>query len=110
MLTSEHERVDLIKELRLRRWARRNYVVPEDRRSTWHPIVINEMRSMDAERLQQPAAGNSLFVPLVPEQPLVERTVGRVPGTVHSRHDRPGTPNVVRANVGSRPKSPLLGY
>ena len=31
--------LDLIEELRLRRWARENYVPPENRQRTWHPVV-----------------------------------------------------------------------
>ncbi|MFL5328490.1 MAG: hypothetical protein ACJ8C4_06205 [Gemmataceae bacterium] len=41
--------IDLIEELRLRRWARENYVVPESRDRTWHPIVHDEMSNKDLE-------------------------------------------------------------
>jgi hypothetical protein len=41
--------VDLIAELRLRRWARENYVAGEDRDSEWHPIILDEMIRRDAE-------------------------------------------------------------
>jgi hypothetical protein len=41
--------VDFIEELRLRRWARENYV-PTDKRSTsWHPIILEEMTRKDRE-------------------------------------------------------------
>ena len=44
------EPVSLIQELRLRQWARRNYVPAEWRRDTdWHSIVLDEMRRRDAE-------------------------------------------------------------
>ena len=41
--------VDLIEELRLRRWARENYVPRGQRQTTWHPIVHEEMRKKDGE-------------------------------------------------------------
>jgi hypothetical protein len=47
------EGVDFIEELRLRRWARENYV-PEGRRAeSWHPIVLEEMSRRDAEKAPQ---------------------------------------------------------
>ena len=60
--------VDLIRELRLRRWARRNYVPDEQRGETWHPIVLDEMRSKDAElenQTKRRPVGSS-YVPLPP--------------------------------------------
>ncbi len=42
--------VDLIEELRLRRWARENYVPPEKRQRNWHPIVHEEMKKKDHEK------------------------------------------------------------
>ena len=49
--------VDLIAELRLRQWARANYVPAEIRRdSQWHPIVLDEMQRKDADlRVQRRA-------------------------------------------------------
>ena len=41
--------LDLIEELRLRRWARENYVTPESRCNTWHPVVLEEMSRKDQE-------------------------------------------------------------
>lgn len=41
--------VDFIEELRLRRWARENYVSADDRDETWHPVVLDEMRAKDSE-------------------------------------------------------------
>jgi hypothetical protein len=41
--------IDLIDELRLRRWARENYVAGEDRDDEWHPIILDEMIRRDAE-------------------------------------------------------------
>jgi hypothetical protein len=41
--------VDVIEELRLRRWARENYVPSSQRSREWHPIVLNEMKRKDEE-------------------------------------------------------------
>jgi hypothetical protein len=41
--------VDFIEELRLRRWARENYVPSNQRRHDWHPIILNEMGRKDEE-------------------------------------------------------------
>lgn len=41
--------MDLLKELRLRRWARENYVSVEERQPKWHPIVLEEMQRKDEE-------------------------------------------------------------
>ena len=57
--------VDFVRELRLRRWARENYVPADDRRSNWHPIVLQEMSAKDAETAKlQPR--NLPYVPLAP--------------------------------------------
>ncbi len=41
--------VDLIEELRLRRWARENYVPSEQRSRSWHPVILEEMHRKDEE-------------------------------------------------------------
>lgn len=41
--------VDFIEELKLRRWARENYVCSERREASWHPVVLDEMRRKDIE-------------------------------------------------------------
>ena len=41
--------LDFIEELRLRRWARENYVAPEERSQKWHPIIREEMEKKDGE-------------------------------------------------------------
>ena len=49
MLSSVAAEVDFIEELRLRRWARENYV-PRDRRElSWHPVILDEMSRKDVE-------------------------------------------------------------
>ena len=42
--------MDLIEELQLRRWARENYVPPEQRDGSWHPVVQDEMQKKDTEK------------------------------------------------------------
>jgi hypothetical protein len=61
-------RLDLSREIGLRRWARANYVPPESRAATWHPIVLNEMQARDSE-LAEAASPNYApprYVPLMP--------------------------------------------
>ena len=41
--------IDLIEELRLRRWARENYVPSGERDTAWHPIILDEMGRKDRE-------------------------------------------------------------
>jgi len=41
--------VDFIEELRLRRWARENYVPATQRDNGWHPIILDEMTRKDRE-------------------------------------------------------------
>jgi hypothetical protein len=41
--------LDFIQELRLRRWARENYVPSEQRDSSWHPVILDEMSKKDDE-------------------------------------------------------------
>ncbi len=41
--------LDMIEELRLRRWARENYVPAEQRQLTWHPVILEEMVRKDQE-------------------------------------------------------------
>jgi len=41
--------LDFIEEIRLRTWARENYVPEEDREESWHPVVHEEMRRKDLE-------------------------------------------------------------
>ena len=43
------DEIDLIQEMRLRTWARRNYVAAANRDANWHPIILDEMRRVDQE-------------------------------------------------------------
>jgi len=49
MSISAMSELDFIEELRLRRWARENYVPSSDRDGGWHPVVLEEMGRKDEE-------------------------------------------------------------
>jgi hypothetical protein len=69
--TVEVSRLDLASELRLRRWARLNYVSPDRRPASWHPVVLAEMRCRDVELADmEPAPAAARYVPLVPTLPV----------------------------------------
>jgi hypothetical protein len=42
-------RIDPVEELRLRRWARENYLPAAQRRPEWHPVILDEMLARDDE-------------------------------------------------------------
>lgn len=48
-MRTDHQPIDLVKELRLRTWARRNHVPVAQREAAWHPVVLEEMEVRDAE-------------------------------------------------------------
>lgn len=49
MSSSGAAELDLIEELRLRRWAREHYVPRSQRQLSWHPVVHDEMVKKDDE-------------------------------------------------------------
>jgi hypothetical protein len=49
MVIGTSAELDFIEELRLRRWARENYVSREKRKASWHPIVLEEMDRKEEE-------------------------------------------------------------
>jgi hypothetical protein len=49
MVSSVVGELDFIEELRLRRWARENYVPAGLRQPSWHPVVHDEMKKKDHE-------------------------------------------------------------
>ncbi len=57
MSSSVMSELDFIEELRLRRWARENYVPSEKRPQTLHPVVLDEMHRKEAEQ----APGETVF-------------------------------------------------
>ena len=60
---------DAVEELRLRRWARENYVPVDARDQDWHAVVLDEMRRKDQEQATVDAysAIARRIVPLVSE-------------------------------------------
>ncbi|MFO1021946.1 MAG: hypothetical protein U0903_14830 [Planctomycetales bacterium] len=44
--------LDFVEEMRLRTWARANYVPPEDRDENWHPVIHAEMQRRDVEIME----------------------------------------------------------
>ena len=69
--------IDLIRELRLRQWARTHYVPADMRSNSWHPLVLDEMRRRDEELLEAGSLATrtrSIYVPLVPSE-LIELAV-----------------------------------
>ncbi len=44
--------IDLIEELRMRRWAREHYVPLDSRETNWHPVVLDEMQRKDLEQTE----------------------------------------------------------
>lgn len=57
--------LNLIDELKLRRWARLNYVPAVLRSTSWHPAILNEMAMKDAE-LQETTESDSRSRSIVP--------------------------------------------
>ena len=49
MMSSVLAELDFIEELRLRRWARENYVSRGERQTSWHPVIHDEMNQKDIE-------------------------------------------------------------
>jgi hypothetical protein len=60
--------MDMVKELRLRRWARENYVPVEERSPDWDAVILDEMQIRDedfASIIPRDEPGSKL-VPLEP--------------------------------------------
>ena len=49
MMSSATMDLDFIEELRLRRWARENYVPRTERSQSWHQIIHDEMGRKETE-------------------------------------------------------------
>ena len=41
--------ISMVRELRLRSWARTHYVTADQRKETWNPVVLDEMNIKDQE-------------------------------------------------------------
>ena len=55
MVSSILDDLDLIEELRLRRWRRENFVPIDQRQTNWHPVILEEMDRKDDERVPNEA-------------------------------------------------------
>jgi hypothetical protein len=58
MTSSVLAELDLIEELRLRRWARENYVPRSQREPSWHHIIHDEMSRKEVEADEAEVAPN----------------------------------------------------
>ena len=98
-MTSEKS-ISLIQELRLRQWARRNYVPSEARRDDeWHPVVLDEMRRRDQERQDQLAsAGPVTHLRSVP----VEAADLESPSRIDNEHSPRHRPQWLAASAPAR--------
>jgi hypothetical protein len=67
MLRGNHV-LDLVEELRVRQWARRNWVPAKLRDSRWHHVIHEEMSQRDRE-LGECKAAAARIVPLAGEGP-----------------------------------------
>jgi hypothetical protein len=69
MPTASSPPLDFVHELRLRRWARENYVPPADRDRDWPGVVHEEMcqRDRELEAVSHYAGMGRRIVPLVPD-------------------------------------------
>lgn len=84
-------RIDVLREIRLRHWARTHYVPLHERKETWHPIVLDEMRCRDREleELADFQMAGSRYVPLAPTDTHI----------VHAAHEAVPDPKLLqRAN------------
>jgi hypothetical protein len=84
------QKLNIIRELRLRRWARIHFVPAEERSSTWHPVVLEEMaiRDLEFRRMDEQAQSiTSQFVPLAP-MPI---------NILHPAHEKLAEPKLAKA-------------
>ncbi|MDA1014716.1 MAG: hypothetical protein O3A00_09735 [Planctomycetota bacterium] len=100
--------MDMVQELRLRRWARENFQSVGQRDQSWNAIVLDEMAKIDVESTVAPAETQFLndensiargrqFVPLMPMTAL----------DVHEAHDIPApnyttSPNEIPVSAESQ--------
>ena len=69
MNAAERVGVDLIQELRLRKWARDHYVPVNERNRHWHPVVLEEMEFRDNELVNDFFWQDLLAASFVPLEP-----------------------------------------
>jgi len=67
--TDPLEQLDLVAELRLRSWARENFVPLFERSEEWHPVILDEMNRRDQEQeLYDLQPRSESIVPLDPRR------------------------------------------
>ena len=88
MLRSSSRPADPIDELRLRSWARRNYVPIWERDAAWNPVVLEEMEARDQELSAMDPLDvlASMIVPLEPDTLQI----------LHPAHAELPQPNILR--------------
>jgi hypothetical protein len=69
MNAAERVGIDLIQELRLRKWARDHYVPVNERNRHWHPVVLEEMGFRDNELVNDFFWQDLLAASFVPLEP-----------------------------------------
>lgn len=82
-----HDEIDIVEELKLRRWAREHYL-PPGQRDSQHPIVAHEMRLRDAEAIIEARSREPVlsYVPLAPSPTR----------QLHEDHVLPEAPAIMR--------------
>jgi len=73
MNAADRAGVDLIQELRLRKWARDHYVPIHERNRHWHPVVLEEMEFRDNELVNDFFWQDLLAASFVPLEPVERR-------------------------------------
>jgi hypothetical protein len=73
MNAAESVGVDLIQELRLRKWACDHYVPETERNRHWHPVVLEEMGFRDNELADDFFWQDLLAASFVPLEPVDRR-------------------------------------
>lgn len=93
MPSSASRPIDAVEELRLRCWARRNYVPVWNRIPTWDPIILEEMQNRDDElaAMDPLDAIASMLVPLEPDFPLL----------LHPAHAELPAPNLLSQRIAA---------
>ncbi len=101
MLQQNSEQTTPTRELRLRRWARENYTHQRNRKTSWHPIVLQEMLTRDQELIAEFSQPNTMsygYVPLAPTNYQV----------LHTAHASLRQPNIAKAATRQRANCEMM--
>lgn len=90
MSSSEPSAIDLVRELRLRQWARQHFVSPQSRKASWHPVVLDEMSRRDRELLNE-VAGNIAAVEIPPGENSPQHELGFPEAVIDDLLQNPGS-------------------